>query len=377
MKSIRFLTDSAPIGDVRKTKDGHLTATVRCARSGCQEYMGSELGLVDHKGPITVYRPEDVVFATDSLASYANRPITIEHPKEMVNDGNWKDVAVGHVGGKVMRDGDFVVVEIAVMDKSAVEQIEAGADQISMGYETPIEMRDGVSPDGTKYQAVQTGPIMINHLAAVKTARGGSDLRIGDSANNWGAAPQPTREATKETKMSDALKTIVVDGLSVQTTDAGAQAITKLQDTIKELNDSHGKVKTDLETKLADALKQVETKDGENTALKTKLADATSPKALADAAKARVRVTDAGKKAGLKEEDMEDMSEEEIKKNVVKKKMGDAASDMSDAQIDGAFAVLSDSKTTKQDDALGGGVKHRDSGGDPWAFIDADKKKES
>lgn len=341
------MKDTAPvlIDSVKKISQG-LRVSARAARTGVQEYAANEIGLIgDHM--VNVYRPESAVFDRKSIEGYAGSPVTIGHPKNMVTPENWSDVAVGEVSQDIVRDGEFVRVTFTVRDQGAIDAINEGTRQISMGYETPIEMIDGVTADGASYQAVQTGPIEINHLAIVDEARGGKELRIGDGARNRGKAPNH-RAVKKEDTMSDALKTIVVDGLSVQTTDAGAQAITKLQDELASVRETHDGEISEITKKLDDATTAIETKDGEIAALTKKLSDATSPKTLADMAKRRAAVVDMGKKSGMTEEEMEDMDEGEIKKKVVTKSMGKDAAAMSDAAIDGAFQVIAkDFKSVK------------------------------
>ncbi len=158
--------------------------------------------------------------------------------------------------------------------------------------------------------------------------------------------------------MADALRKIVVDGLSVETTDAGAQAITKLQDALARATTDHETAIGAKDAEIADLKKQVETKDGEIAAIKKSLDDATSPKALADAARKRAAVLDAGKKAGYSEKEMEEMDDAAIRRAVVSKHLGDAAKAMSDAAIEGAFAyAVRDAEKRGGDAALGDGIK--------------------
>lgn len=327
---VRF-EDTVPLESTRTTSDGYLVAEVRCARTGCQDYLAAELGL-EGMDRVTVYRPEEAVFAKDSLATYAGKPVTRGHPPVMVDATNWREYAVGDVGDEIARDGEFVRVPMRLMDQATIDAVRAGEREISMGYTTPIEYRDGVAPDGTPYQAVQTGPIRINHLAVVPRARGGSSLRIGDDASTWGAAPQP---AKKEDAMPEQLRTIMVDGLSIQVTDQGAQAIEKLQRQLSDARKSWEEEKEKKDGEIAVLSKQTDTKDGEIAALKKQLEDATSPAAMADAVRQRSAVMDAGQRAGV--EGMDQMTDAEIRRAVVRKTLGDTADSMSDDAISGAF----------------------------------------
>jgi hypothetical protein len=356
--------DTATLANTRVTSDGYLVGEVRCARTGCQNYTARDIGIGDGDDTVVVHRPEEAVFARDSLATYTGKPVTRGHPPALVDSKNWRQYAVGDVGEDIARDGEFVRVSIKLMDQEAIDAVQRGEREISMGYTTPIEARDGTAPDGTKYQAVQTGPIKINHLAIVPRARGGSGLRIGDGAEKWGTAPRPLDAVAKGDKMSDQLRNIVVDGLTVSTTDQGAQAIEKLQ---KQLSDAEKNMEKEKETKdgqIAALTKSVETKDGELAAVKKQLSDATSPQAMADAVRARSEVLDAGKHAGI--ENMDTLSDADIRRAIVKKQLGDVATNMSDDAISGAYTYAA--KT------LGDG-QHLASGTTPptSAVSDADK----
>lgn len=369
MTEARFL-DRAALTAPRRTADGYMVAEVRCARTGCQTYLASEIGLTGDE-LVTVYRPESAVFDRESMATFAGKPVTMDHPPEGVTADNWRKYAIGDIGERVARDGEFIVVPITLMDAKAIADVETGKREISMGYTTPLAMQDGVAPDGTTYQAVQTGPIRINHLAIVDKARGGENLRIGDGAKaRWGASPITIDR--KDVTMADAVKTrtVLIDGLSVETTDAGAQALEKLQGQIKAADADHQKAIGAKDAEIAELKKAVETKDGELAAVKKSLGDATSPRAMADAVKRRAALLDAGKKAGMKEEDMDEMEDAAIRRSIVSKSLGDAAKDMSDAAIEGAFAVVVQSLAKKDTSPLASGIKTQDTGN---AYADADK----
>jgi hypothetical protein len=327
--------DRVTLDSPRLTGDGYLVATVRCARTGCQQYDAAELGLTDRQGVVTVYRPESAVFDKDSMASYAGKPVTVNHPPVMVDATNWKEYAAGEVGAEIARDGEFVVVPMKLMDAAAIKSVQDGTREISMGYTTPLVMQDGVAPDGTPYQAIQTGPIRINHLAIVPQARGGSQLRIGDSANKWGASPLTDAE-TKEGNMPD-LRKIMVDGLQVETTDAGAAAITKLQGQLADAMTAKEKADKDYADKMAEKDAEMAKKDAAIAKLEgEKLTDAALDArvaARADLVAKALRVADGLAVAGL--------SDADIRKAAVAKVLGDAAIEgKAQAYIDARFDIL-------------------------------------
>lgn len=183
--------------------------------------------------------------------------------------------------------------------------------------------------------------------------------------------------------MTDVLRTVVVDGLSVSTTDQGAQAIAKL---MKDLESSAAKF-ADAEkagaTKLADAEKAhaaaIAAKDAalaekdKELAAKDAALDAEKAKVLSDAdldkrvaARASL-VTIAGLLA--KDVKFDGLSDAAIRKSVVTAVLGDAAvKDKADAYIDARFEILAEDAVKKAGgndplrDALSGGLVHAGDG---------------
>jgi hypothetical protein len=323
-----IFTDSVTASNPRRTADGYLVADAKVARTGIQEYLGSEVGKPDM--PIVrVYRPESSVFADTAMRSYAYRPMTNDHPGgEGVNSKNWKDVAIGQTGSEVMRDGEFVRVPLVLMDAKAIADYESGKRQLSMGYGAELTFQDGVTDKGEAYDAI-LGPMTMNHLALVDRARGGEHLRIGDNK-------QPTQPGGHD--MADSLRTVIVDGLSVQTTDQGAQAIDKLT---KQLADAGVNVKT-----LTDAhAVALAGKDDEIVKIKAALDDAKT-KILTDAqvdalVKDRTDLVTIAKT--LHDADYTGKSADEIRKAVVVAKFGDAAiAGQPGAYIKARFDILAE-----------------------------------
>lgn len=346
--------DTSPLTGVKRHKDGYIGARVLAARTGVQVYLGSEVGFPDRE-TVAVYRPEDEVMRIDALASYKGKPVTDGHPTERVTADNWRTYARGTVMG-VAREGDAVALDIAISDAGLVDTLEKGeARQLSAGYTATLDRTPGIAPDGTPYDAVQRN-IYIDHLAVVTAGRAGSKFRVGDGADEWGAAPLNTQSRTKGDNMSDNLRTVTLDGLSVKTTDEGAAAITKLQDALAAET-----------TKVADQAKTIEAKDGEIAALKQSLADATDPKVISDMAKKRAKTMDMGKKYGMCEDEMDKMDDAAIARAIVTKRLGDAAKDLSDEGVNGALAALEAQPQKQNDNALKHGLRTADA--DPWGFV--------
>ena len=163
---------------MRETADGYLVCQPRIARTGIQLYTGAEVGRPDLE-QVRVYRPESEVMHRDALKSLAGKPVTIEHPDEPVTAKNWKDLAVGHLGDEVLRDGEFVRVPLILMDAEAIGIARSGKRELSVGYSAVLQWADGVTPSGEPFDVTQTA-IRANHVAITHTARGGDKLRMGD-----------------------------------------------------------------------------------------------------------------------------------------------------------------------------------------------------
>jgi hypothetical protein len=325
---------------VRETALGYLVCTPRVARTGIQLYRGFEVGMKD-KDWVKVYRPPEQVFAKDSLATFAGKAITNDHPKSPVNSKNWRQLAVGGIGEDILRDGEFIRVPMTLQDAGVISEYRAGKKELSVGYTCDLKVEKGVAPGGEEYDAVQQN-IEVNHVAVVTAARGGSSLKIGDDTSEEG-----------DDDMSELkTRTMTVDGLTVTVEDRSAEII---QRHIAKLE---GQI-TDGKTALANATSAHE------TAIKTvkdELAKVTTEKAAADAkvttleqkvkdgeitpAKLDAMVKDRAEaiykaRSVLGDKLVTDgKSIDEIKKQVVEAKLGDKAKDWNESQVAASFESM-------------------------------------
>lgn len=263
---------------LKLTRDGYLIGDAKVARAGnVQQYYGHEIGVdgADAFKLFGVYRDPDAVFDRDSMMSLAGRPVTRDHPRDGVNADNWKDLAIGQVGGVIRKDGDHVVAPMAIMDAAAAKEVSEGARSLSAGYTCTLIADEGVAADGTPYQYKQTGPIRFNHVAYLpnNNPRAGN-TRIGDQSRN-----KPQQEHRS-------MKTVTIDGKAFEVTDEAAVAIAKLQ------ADAQNATKTAKEAApvLDQALAVIAEFKAKDEAAAKAVADA---KAEADAAKAKVPTADA------------------------------------------------------------------------------------
>lgn len=183
-----------------KTPEGYLICTdAILARTGKQTYRRREVfGDMSDKGEeeIEINRDEKEVFNPVTLASFENKPLTIEHPNEDVNPENHHDYAVGFTRdikrGRI--DGNDVMLgTIVVTDAEAIKDIESGElVELSCGYDCDVV--DEANP--------QQRNIRGNHVALCERGRAGI-ARIVDSAKDELTLANCTGYAIVEKKKFD------------------------------------------------------------------------------------------------------------------------------------------------------------------------------
>lgn len=337
------LCDRLTLDGTRRTADGYLTATAKIARTGIQEYRGDELGRDDME-IVRVYRPPDEVFDADAMKSMAHRPITDNHPDVPVSASTWRDLAVGQIGGEIDgTDGKFISVPLVLMDAETISKVEAGKRELSVGYSCDIEWESGVTPDGLPYDAVQR-TIRANHLAVVDAARGGPELKIGDT-------DMTTRKIT-------------VDGMELEVADASASILNKLiADKDAKIADLNGQIETATDA-AAKSKTDIEAKDAEIATLKSQLDEASDPAKLDAAVKDRAEVVDKAKKIIGDKLVIDGKSVADMRKQVVAAKLGDAAKDWTDEQIAASFGTLAAAVDAKPNDPIRTAFQTADNTGD-------------
>ncbi|HDU1549310.1 bacteriophage protein [Klebsiella pneumoniae] len=175
------------LGETRfQTADGALLCKdVPIARTGVQTYLPEEIDL--EPGPdglVHVYRTEDEVFSTETMASFEGVAVTLEHPEDgsgnivFVNPTNFAELAHGHIQNVRRGTGDksdLLIADVLVKRQEAIDRINAGLTDVSCGYDAQYKQ---LSPGkGKQYQ------ITGNHLAVgIDRGRAGSRCAIGDSA---------------------------------------------------------------------------------------------------------------------------------------------------------------------------------------------------
>lgn len=181
VRRIDFSTLSAP----ERRADGSLVADAILTRTGVFTYRNAD-GTERRE-----YRPAKSVFDAESLKSFQLVPITDDHPPEMLTAKNARQFSVGTVGESIRKDGNHIAARIVVHDAVTIAKMDGGKRAVSCGYDCDIDETPGTSPEGERYDAVQTN-IVGNHLAIVHNARAGQAAAVRmDAAAMWTADDEP------------------------------------------------------------------------------------------------------------------------------------------------------------------------------------------
>ena len=203
---MRFLSSERLSEHKYKTPEGYLICTdAILARTGKQTYRKNEVFAdSDDDSEIEVDRRPEDVFSDETLASFENKPITVEHPNRDVTAENHNELSVGFVRDvrRATRDGqDVMIGNLVITDADTIEEIENGEHcELSCGYDCDIE--DEANP-------VQRN-IRGNHVALCEHGRAGI-ARIVDSVKTDKVIDSIETDFEDVTNMSDA-KIILVTG---------------------------------------------------------------------------------------------------------------------------------------------------------------------
>lgn len=336
MTTLRFI-DAVTLDGAVNVTDRGLVAVAKAARTGVQEYLGSEVGRPD-LAVVRVYRPADEVFADAALASFSHAPITLDHPTEMVTTANWDSYAVGEVSTAAEIDRKWVSLPLIVKSSVAIDAVRSGKRQLSAGYSCRIDWTAGTSDDGEAYDAVQRN-IVINHLAIVDAARAGPEARIADDKKVWGASPilpggSPASTMDNKENLMSTVNVVLGDkAVAVVAADAPAVEAFKA-DAAKKLADAQASHDAAIDAKDA----ELAAKDAEIDALKSKVLEG----AALDAAVAARGDLIATAKSIAPNVKTDGIADADIRKAVVIDKRGDAVKDKSQAYFDAAFDILAE-----------------------------------
>src|SRR5271157_2420124 len=254
-KTLRFYTVEALSENRELTPEGYLLCYDAClARIGTYTYKADEIPMVepDDNGIVTVLRHPEDVFKEEAIASFVRKSVTNNHPSEGedVTPDNWRALEVGIILDPRRGTGDkkdFLVADLLIKDKQAIELVQSGKTQLSCGYDAEyLQLKKGL--------AKQYG-IIGNHVAIVENGRAGpkcsildeDTLKLNNPSGNTkiGKKKMANGINTALSNLKDALNkttTLTVDTDSI--TDTGSVLVIAVDNLTKRLDKIESKLST-------------------------------------------------------------------------------------------------------------------------------------
>ena len=147
----------------------------KIAKAGVFDYLGREISDELQDSEIyKVYRPW--VELVKTAKDFEGMPVKLGH--EWVEPEK-RDLKVGAISGKVRLEEPYLIADIKIYDKDAIEEItNKGIVDLSPGYRAHYKQETG-EYNGEKYEFKQED-IKYNHLAIVESGRSGKEVKIND-----------------------------------------------------------------------------------------------------------------------------------------------------------------------------------------------------
>lgn len=240
--------DTAPIN--RVTQDAqtgfvHIT-NVPIAIVGVFPYIKAD-GSVEMEAKLPTELLSEV-----TVDSANSKPVTDNHPDELVTQINASKYMKGFTATNAHVENDALKVDMTITDKSLINEINKGKQELSIGFETEVVPKKG-EYKGVAYDSVQRN-IQINHVAVVEQGRAGHSVRLlGDSAE---MIEQDVKK--KGNKQMETTK-VRLDGADVTVAAVDADKIIQLDAD----NADKAKKIAELEAQIAEKQKELEGLKGE------------------------------------------------------------------------------------------------------------------
>lgn len=157
--------DVVGLDNISKNSSGFLTYDLTAAQTGVFPYMDPETGDIVYE----LKHPDDLL--TDQvLSQLKNLPITDEHPWQLVNPDNSKELVKGMTTDTVQIMGEKLTGRATIFDSGLIGNVLNGnKKECSLGFECEIVEESG-SYKGVHYDRKQTN-LKLNHLAMVEKGR--------------------------------------------------------------------------------------------------------------------------------------------------------------------------------------------------------------
>ena len=226
------------LGKTREvTPEGYLLCRdVAIACTGSLLYGEGEVPVTADAGLIVINRGDDDLFRPETIASFEGKPITDDHPDDWVTPDNWKELSKGTAQNVRRGDGiedHLLIADLLVQDKDAIEAIQGGKVQISLGY-------DADYTEVGKGKGTQSN-IIGNHVALVDNGRCGSRCSIGD------------KQMPKKLSFADRIRNLV----KTKDSDEAEKLAKAAEDQAPDLKTEDDEPEDDDKGKTADALGKI------------------------------------------------------------------------------------------------------------------------
>ncbi len=334
-----FCHDVISASQRTKTPAGFLLVPAVFSRTGIHEYKAGQIGITDRPSTdvVKVYRPPSEVFDEESMSSFGRVPVTNDHPggNGHVTLDNVDSLSVGTSDPGVTRDGDLMRGTLFITNKRAIQDIEDGKTQLSNGYHAQFDLTPGKTPEGEVYDAIQQD-IRGNHIAIVQNGRGGPAVAIADKGENTVKLTLDGKEYEVDQAVADALKKADEDTKAALQLASDAEEAAKKEKDPEDEDDDEKKKKNPFASKDA-ALKKE--RDEALAARDAAIRDVPTADQLDELAEARASVL-ADARRLVKDIKTDGKSNEDIRKSVVEKLVGDDMKGKSADYIEATFDSL-------------------------------------
>lgn len=317
--------------------------------------------------------PEEV-FATGTLNSMKLKPVTLNHPTELVTTDNADKLQVGSLGDNPswtkewhdrnwteVTDGINCAIDMIVTKKDAIDAILNGKQALSMGYTCDLEVAEpGATWCGIEYDFIQRN-IRYNHCAIVDSARAGDNAKIELRQDSEDAVLEDI--VTKTDGGKSMLKKINLDGIEYEAEESVIKALNaekaradKAEKDACEEKKTMDKKVADMEKKVTELEKRVSEVEAERDTAKDKADSAEKEleeikktsmdsKKIDEMVNAKIDLLHNAEKAGV--EVKSDMADADIKKAVIAKVFPNAKFDGKDdvyvqARYDATIEILAE-----------------------------------
>jgi hypothetical protein len=322
--------------------------------------------------------PEEV-FSLKTLSSMKLKPVTLNHPTELVTSDNADKLQVGSLGDnpssttqwdnpyETKTDGINCAIDMIITRKDAIDAILNGKQALSMGYTCDLEIAEpGATWCGIEYDFIQRN-IRYNHCAIVDSARAGDNAKIELRADSDDAVLEDM-VIIKQDGGTSMLKKINLDGIDYEAEESVIKALNaekaradKAENDACETKKSLDKKVADFEKKVTEFEKRISELEAEKDTAKEKADSAEKEleelkktsmdsKKMDEMVNAKIDLLHNAEKAGV--EVKSDMADSDIKKAVIAKVFPNAKFDGKDevyvqARYDATIEILAERADNK------------------------------